>query len=380
MSHFSLAVLTNDCCDVDEVLEQFDMERQYEDDRYESALDYAENAFNEVVKILTHKDGRKFKLNSQFISFHENLLINANSNQIDFLKKFEESSKNVLIAKFPNFIENKDENIILTVLNQTVKVLDYKNLKDMTFSEEKIGSLYPSLKDFIIDTYNPRIQYDVYCEDEELLEESEDCDYSYLLKLNEKSELVDFLIANYQGQYDWYVIGGRWDNMLITKDGQHVNTCKISELDIDGFLKAKEKKLRNVYKQFEEILGDTPKDWLIFSECVNQSMGNIKEAREIYFNQEAVQKFKGNDLFSSILGCDLDNFKVTLDEFLNKSIGAAFETCCLLDATGDESLWLGSEVGMFGSLIREELDWSKKFAKILEEKQDFYITIVDCHC
>lgn len=37
---------------------------------------------------------------------------------------------------------------------------------------------------------------------------------------------------NPNGKWDWYVIGGRWNNCLKTKDGKQVNYCYVKDIDL----------------------------------------------------------------------------------------------------------------------------------------------------
>ena len=39
---------------------------------------------------------------------------------------------------------------------------------------------------------------------------------------------------NTQGKYDYYDIGGRWEDILPLKDGEYTNSAKISDIDIDN--------------------------------------------------------------------------------------------------------------------------------------------------
>ncbi|MCM1323216.1 MAG: hypothetical protein NC218_03435 [Acetobacter sp.] len=39
--------------------------------------------------------------------------------------------------------------------------------------------------------------------------------------------------SNPNAQWDWYVIGGRWNNDLVLKNGQGANQCKKKDLDIE---------------------------------------------------------------------------------------------------------------------------------------------------
>lgn len=38
---------------------------------------------------------------------------------------------------------------------------------------------------------------------------------------------------NPNAQWDWYMVGGRWDKGLILKDGKGANTCKKKDLDVE---------------------------------------------------------------------------------------------------------------------------------------------------
>ena len=39
--------------------------------------------------------------------------------------------------------------------------------------------------------------------------------------------------TNPEAKWDWYEIGGRWENTVVTKDGEKVNSAKIGEIDFD---------------------------------------------------------------------------------------------------------------------------------------------------
>ena len=40
-------------------------------------------------------------------------------------------------------------------------------------------------------------------------------------------------VYNPDAKWDWYSKGGRWDGILVTKDGKKVNEAKVSEIDFD---------------------------------------------------------------------------------------------------------------------------------------------------
>lgn len=62
--------------------------------------------------------------------------------------------------------------------------------------------------------------------------------YQYMKELYEYYDLVDEdgnLLSNYNpdSKWDWYAIGGRWNDILITKDGNGTNEDYVSEIDWD---------------------------------------------------------------------------------------------------------------------------------------------------
>ena len=43
-----------------------------------------------------------------------------------------------------------------------------------------------------------------------------------------------YWICNPNAKWDWWVIGGRWDGWLVTKEGKRCNSCKVKDIDFDG--------------------------------------------------------------------------------------------------------------------------------------------------
>lgn len=75
----------------------------------------------------------------------------------------------------------------------------------------------------------------------------------------------------------------------------------------------------------------------------------------------------------------LDDFLVSREEYVNISISSAFVTYNVIIATDEKNEWIGGDMGWFGMGTKPD-NWNEAFHTILKEHQDYYITIVDCHC
>lgn len=132
---------------------------------------------------------------------------------------------------------------------------------------------------------------------------------------------------NPNAKWDWFVIGGRWENMLVTKDGELCNSAVIKDIDF-AEMGGKQKEMAE--KQWEEY---------------------------------------GKELSG------------TKSEYINKQ--GVFITHAIL-INGE---WLESgRMGWFGmnTATKEKEDtWEKEYSKLLEkfikENPNDMLTIVDCH-
>ena len=190
---------------------------------------------------------------------------------------------------------------------------------------------------------------------------------------------------NKNAKWDWYVIGGRWENMLRTKQGELVNSCTLGELDFETQIKELTKKAHEIYDTFEKCLGDLPKNWMSWKDVLaDQQFNTIEERRNFYHNQVQIKAIKANDtnnLFWAF-GYDIDSFMVDRETYVSLYAGKPFSTYAVLDATEDSDIgtWHGSDIGMWGITLREEENWEEKNQRLLRSfPSDYVITIVDCH-
>lgn len=149
---------------------------------------------------------------------------------------------------------------------------------------------------------------------------------------------------NPKSKWDWYVIGGRWDNELPTKFGSHVNTAKISDIDFTP--------------QPEEIEH--------YSENWDVRVNGAEKTRHDYSYM------------------DVPNKETLLEKYGTKEkyieAFAGFSTYATLTPSGD---WLEpGQMGWFGMSTATDdsrEDYRKTIKDVLDKYQDHYLTLVDCH-
>ena len=152
---------------------------------------------------------------------------------------------------------------------------------------------------------------------------------------------------NSQAKWDWYEIGGRWNNFWTTKDGRKCNTVKVGDLSLSGSKSEKEKSIR-------------------FWEVAVEGLPILPHEKAEDFHT----------IFKP--GYYIDAYH-TKEEFvrLNTSVlPFAFVT--------EEGEWFErGEVWYFGfddSTYASTTVYSKKFHEYLKQvPPEWFITIVDCH-
>lgn len=154
---------------------------------------------------------------------------------------------------------------------------------------------------------------------------------------------------NPDAKWDWYVIGGRWQNRLKVKEGceyfnlntsihaQDVpgwtNTCHVSSIDFEGM---RAKKLEDL----------TPYE---------------KVAKEGWWKEEYFRKMYPTEA-----------------EYIERE--TTFTTYAVLTPDGE---WIAlGEMGWWGfssDTPEEQREWDRNYHKFFEQFADCYITVVDCH-
>ncbi len=180
-----------------------------------------------------------------------------------------------------------------------------------------------------------------------------------------------YRVTNPDAKWDWWVIGGRWRNLLLHKNGEYCDSLQKKDLDLEVIRKraysaavaefATAKKAINgqAYKSWEEVRDSFPDD--------------INTARDAYNSQPAVTALKAAfDPF-----CDCDSYLCTEEEFLNKAVNSVLSTFAIL-YNGE---WIESgTMGWWACVSDKKENWPEIFNEILNKiPDDAYLTVVDCH-
>ncbi|MBJ7935494.1 hypothetical protein [Bacillus cereus] len=174
---------------------------------------------------------------------------------------------------------------------------------------------------------------------------TEEMSYDEWLKYRYSYDQFDVngnLLSTYnpKSQWDWWVVGGRWSNLLLNKEGNKCDSAYVGELDLQAM---KDKNIKNAKKNWSEM-----------------------------------QKQENNVLKALIYGFRKDE---TEEEYINRN-SEMLSTYAVIDKEGN---WIAKgDMGWFG--VSSETDaesdnWDDKFVERFIEPLDEKdaIVIIDCH-
>ena len=152
---------------------------------------------------------------------------------------------------------------------------------------------------------------------------------------------------NANSKWDWYEIGGRWNKMLLTKDGKKVNSAKIKDIDFKKMLEGK----YEIAKRF----------WELYIE--GQKPQNKEEEEmikfEIYKKEYYIDTYKTKEKYAKI--------------------NAELSLWAIIDDSGWHEQGKMGWFGLSNSTAESEEEFIDYMSTILNLNQDKYLTIVDCH-
>lgn len=153
---------------------------------------------------------------------------------------------------------------------------------------------------------------------------------------------------NPNAEWDWFQIGGRWNNFIKTKSGIFCNSCKIGEIDF-----APDERDMKINRRFWEIVVD------------KEPLKEGEKKPFCFYTEEYLKKLYG----------DKETYALR---------NSTFSTYSILTPDGE---WLEpGTMGWFGissATANEEREWYKSYQSIIkkfaEENPDYVVTLVDCH-
>jgi len=190
-------------------------------------------------------------------------------------------------------------------------------------------------------------------------------------------EIQDGVIGNYTNpnrKWDWWRLGGRWSNSLITKDGKECDYAKKSEIDFEAMKKrCVDANLPNFDKAIEIMNGETFKPWCDVLAMKDKA---IEWKRDFYHGQTAVKRLKAefDNPFHS-----LDQYLVSRDDFIKSK---EFQGISMFAVLHDGKWIEKGDMGWFGMVSdeKEKSEWKDIYIKIISEiPDDNYLCVVDCH-
>lgn len=152
-------------------------------------------------------------------------------------------------------------------------------------------------------------------------------------------------------KWDWFTVGGRWNNMLKTKSGEYVNCCKVKDLDL-----CIDEEKYDIYIKLWELYIE--KD---INELTEEEQNLVNKYFQLYSPEYYKERYKTKENYA----------------LCNSSL----KTYAILTV---EEEWLEpAPMGWFGisyANTEEEQDWDMNYINIIKRMDpESYVTIVDCH-
>lgn len=145
---------------------------------------------------------------------------------------------------------------------------------------------------------------------------------------------------NPNAEWDWFQIGGRWNNSIKTKSGIFCNSCKIGEIDFTP-----DERKMEINRRFWEIVVD------------KEPLKEGEKEPFCFYTEKYLKNLYG----------DKETYALC---------NSTFSTYSILTPDGE---WLS----LSSATENEEREWYKFYQSIIkkfaEENPDYVVTLVDCH-
>jgi hypothetical protein len=184
---------------------------------------------------------------------------------------------------------------------------------------------------------------------------------------------------NPESKWDWWVEGGRWGKMLQRKDGQMVDSGRVSDIDWEGMREAARKKAEDDFDLMWNIIGKrTPLvSWKSF---LDKYPDDIPKAREEYNGQETLQVLRSSNI--GTWGCPVETYHLDAPKPRTAYIEACVNSIPFAYAMVKDGEWITKgRMGWWGMSDDDMTDaeWKKIVRKAIDDSPDDYITVVDAH-
>lgn len=166
-------------------------------------------------------------------------------------------------------------------------------------------------------------------------------------------------IENPNARIDWYVVGGRWNNMLHCKNGTCTNRALIDEIIFSHDLSITDIPEANMTKN-KEI-------W----DCLSAPIMDLNKPLKEYYMEASLDSDE-----------DIINVYGTFDNFCNQIVKTVSVPSCILYPEKDTGCYIWDESGAWDA--KSYRNWCfNRVPKIIEDlksrNKKYMITVVDCH-
>ncbi len=186
--------------------------------------------------------------------------------------------------------------------------------------------------------------------------------------------------TNPNSKWDWWTIGGRWDNRLMRTDSEATpNQGRKCELGFDSIMDKWGNDALCKWELVHEAIG-TLDGLMTWKEALDACPDEIDKAREMYGEQPRVKAFSKlrNDR-EDIFGWDasLEDFAMTVEDFVQRARRQAITPHAILL----NGKWIEKgEMGWWACVSNEKEDWPEQYEKIFNELPDnAHMSVIDCH-
>jgi len=187
--------------------------------------------------------------------------------------------------------------------------------------------------------------------------------FGYIL-INDQDQVIKVVQrTNPNSQWDWWTIGGRWQDWLTRTDGLSFTSGPKSSIAFDLLRSNAEKTAGENWDNVHKFIAG--RQFFTFTEC-EAKFANIREARDFYFEQSPVKEARKFSIWMNI-----DEFRdVSREDYITiQGKNSVVPYAYVKDGKWHQRDNLG------------KTEWAAQVNAMIESlSDDTLITVVDCHC
>jgi hypothetical protein len=194
-----------------------------------------------------------------------------------------------------------------------------------------------------------------------------------MLNMEENDVIKAIRRTNPNRQWDWWVEGGRWSDMLLLKNGTRADSALIQDIDFARMRAEAIAEAKEEWDNIQAVLQKYPnlKSW----DEIRTTYTDIDVARTEYRAQDGLTEFQAIAGFMN----DRRAYDMSEEMYLQRAADRSFQTFAVLK---DDQWFERGRMGWFGSVSdqKDHDTWNQEFTKLIESLDPkTRVTVVDCH-